>query len=223
MVTMVITLGTFTLFGKAGSLKLQFGPCSGGGALNKNPQDVSVVVYPDQPKPGWVPPRPKPALVRPVSGMLAMAGATAGSGAFSSGITSGAMPVIDLESARRVYRSIKGFRILFALATVTVPISFFLFVALGAGWLRTQFFEGTLILAYATAIVRPVAELAEQLFPFRTVINAFNWWIFAVGLAALALRRTLLDHLEKAEHWAKTRAFTAEWTSRKAKAKKAAS
>ncbi|HXE91234.1 MAG TPA: hypothetical protein VNK82_09755 [Terriglobales bacterium] len=189
--------------------------------MNKNPQDVSVIVYPDQPKAGWVPPRPKPSLIRPVSGMLAMAGATASSTGFSSSVATGSIPVIDLDSARRIYRSIKGFRILFALVTVTVPVSFFLFVALGAGWLRAEFFEGTLILAYATAIVRPVAELAEQLFPFRTVINAFNWWIFAVGLAALALRRTLLDHLERAELWAKTRAFTAEWTARKAQAKRA--
>ena len=158
-------------------------------------------------------------MVRPLSGMLAMAGATAGSGGFSSSVATGSLSVLDLETARRVYRSIKGFRILFALITVTVPVSFFLFVALGAGWLRAQFFEGTLVLAYATAIVRPVAVLAEQLFPFRTVINAFNWWIFAAGLAALALRRTLLDYLEKAEHWAKTRAFVAEWTARKAKPK----
>jgi len=142
---------------------------------------------------------PTPAMASPGSGTMPLADLTLG--------------VLDERAARGLYLTVRFVRILFSWATLSVPITLLLFVAFSGGLLRAQLVEGTAFMAFMQFMVRPVAELAEQLFPFRTLYYGFNWWIAGVAGLAFFVRRVLLDPLEEAERRTKTRAFYAEWDS----------
>ncbi len=115
------------------------------------------------------------------------------------------------STARRLYWLMRAVRSLASLATVTVPLTYLLYVGMGLGLPGDRMLQGTMVMDYMQALVMPVAYLAEHVLPVRTVIAGFNWWLALAAILAWMMRSVLLSRLERAEAWAKTQAFQANW------------
>ncbi|MCI0356533.1 MAG: hypothetical protein L0099_16090 [Acidobacteria bacterium] len=113
--------------------------------------------------------------------------------------------------ARAVFWALRCLHRLASLATVTVPVTYLLYVGFGLGLVRDTLLQGTMLMDYMHALVLPIAYLAEHVLPLRTVIHGFNWWLATAAILAWVLRSLLLSRLERAEAWAKTQAFQANW------------
>jgi hypothetical protein len=115
------------------------------------------------------------------------------------------------STARQLYWTMKILHKLAALVTLTVPVTYLLYVGFGLGLLHDNLIQGTLVMGYMRALVLPMAYLAEHVLPMRAVINGFNWWLATAAILTWILRSVLLAHLERAEAWAKTQAFQSRW------------
>ena len=104
-----------------------------------------------------------------------------------------------------VYKAVKALRWALSIATVTIPLSFFLYMLVSAGIVRGEVVEGTWLWNYVKAIVVPALALAEKVFTFRPVYNGWNLMLAGLGIAGFALRQAVLLPVEQAEHWLKTR------------------
>ena len=114
-------------------------------------------------------------------------------------------------TARQLFWMLRVVHKLTWLATATVPVTYLLYVGFGLGLLHDNLIQGTMVMDYMRALVLPMAYLAEYVLPLRTVINGFNWWLATAAILAWIMRSVLLSRLERAEAWAKTQAFQANW------------
>lgn len=115
------------------------------------------------------------------------------------------------STARRLFWLLRAVRNLASLATLTVPLTYLLYVAMGLGFLGNRLLQGTMVMDYMHALVLPMAYLAEHVLPVRTVISGFNWWLATAAMLTWMGRSVLLSHLDRAEAWAKTQAFQSNW------------
>ncbi|MGH9554599.1 MAG: hypothetical protein ACRD2Y_02145 [Terriglobales bacterium] len=115
------------------------------------------------------------------------------------------------STARQLYWGLRALHKLVAAATLTVPVTYLLYVGFGLGLLHDSLIQGTMVMDYMRALVLPMAYLAEHVLPMRAVINGFNWWLATVAILAWMLRSFLLSRVERAEAWAKTQAFQSRW------------
>ena len=114
------------------------------------------------------------------------------------------------STARQLFLMLRALRQVASLATVTVPLTYLLYVGFGLG-LRDNLIQGTMVMDYMRALVLPMAYVAEHILPVRTVISGFNWWLSLAAVFAWMMRSALLQQLERAEAWAKTQAFQSNW------------
>jgi serine/threonine protein kinase/class 3 adenylate cyclase len=103
------------------------------------------------------------------------------------------------------YRAIKVFRFLFRLATLTVPLSFFFYMLVGANVVRPQVVEGTWLWKYVQAIVIPVLTESEKVFTFRPVVNGWNLMLAGLGIVLFIVRHLVLLPVERMEFSAKAK------------------
>lgn len=103
------------------------------------------------------------------------------------------------------YYSVKTFRILFALATITVPLGFFVYMLVAAEIVRAEIVEGTAAWSYVKAIVVPALDLAGRVFTFRPVVGGWNLMLLALGLVLLVVRHLLMLPIERLEFSAKAK------------------
>jgi len=115
------------------------------------------------------------------------------------------------STARQLFWVLRAVRNLASLATVTVPLTYLLYVGMGLGLLGDKMLQGTMVMDYMHALVLPMAYLAEHVLPVRTVISGFNWWLASAAILTWMMRSVLISRLERAEAWAKTQAFQANW------------
>lgn len=115
------------------------------------------------------------------------------------------------SSARLLYWMLRLAHKFAALATITVPVTYLLYVGFGLGLLRESLIQGTMVMDYMRVLVLPMAYLGEHVLPMRSVINGFNWWLATAAILTWILRSVLLSWLERAEAWAKTQAFQSHW------------
>jgi len=115
----------------------------------------------------------------------------------------------ELRSLSFRYQMIRCFRILFALATITVPISFFVYLLVAAKVVRPEIVEGTAVWAYVQALVLPVLAEAEKIFTFRAVFNGWDLMIAGLGVVMLIVRHALMLPIDKLEFSAKTKLIRA--------------
>jgi len=102
------------------------------------------------------------------------------------------------------YLGIRTLRILFSLASLTVPLSFLFYFALTGGVIRPQVVEGTALGNFVTSIVSPSLALWEKVFTFRAVVSGWNMVMLIFAALTFGIRRLILLPMEKLEHWAKT-------------------
>lgn len=114
------------------------------------------------------------------------------------------------STARQLFWMLRALRQAASLATVTVPLTYLVYVGFGLG-LRDNLIQGTMVMDYMRALVLPMAYVAEHVLPVRTVISGFNWWLSVAAVCAWMMRSALLSRLERAEAWAKTQAFQSNW------------
>lgn len=115
------------------------------------------------------------------------------------------------STARQLYWALRIFHKLAAVATITVPVTYLLYVGFGLGLLSDNLIQGTMVMDYMRSLVLPMAYLAEHVLPMRAVINGFNWWLATAAILTWILRSVLLARVERAEAWAKTQAFQSRW------------
>ncbi len=115
------------------------------------------------------------------------------------------------STARQLFWMLRAVRNLASLATVTVPLTYLFYVGMGLGLPGDKLLQGTMVMDYMHALVLPMAYLAEHVLPVRTVISGFNWWLAIAAILAWMMRSVLLSRLDRAEAWAKTQAFQANW------------
>jgi len=126
----------------------------------------------------------------------------------ASRVTKPAPVVTDASTLRRLavtYRAVKAFRIVFALATVTVPLSFFFFMLVGARIIRPEIVEGTAVWTYIQSIVVPVLAEAEKVLTIRPVLDGWNLMLLALGVAMLVVRHGLMLPVDRLEFAAKAK------------------
>jgi serine/threonine protein kinase/class 3 adenylate cyclase len=105
---------------------------------------------------------------------------------------------------RAVFLAVRTLRLGLAWFLLTIPLSFFAYLIIGAGLIRPQVVEGTWFMAFVTAVVAPVLAFSESVFTFRTVVNGWNLLLVPLGFAALLARQMVLLPVVRLEHWAKS-------------------
>jgi len=115
------------------------------------------------------------------------------------------------STARQLYWTLRLFHKVAALVTITVPVTYLLYVGFGLGLLHGNLIQATMVMDYMRALVLPMSYLAEHVLPMRAVINGFNWWLATAAILTWILRSVLLSKVERAEAWAKTQAFQSRW------------
>jgi class 3 adenylate cyclase len=103
------------------------------------------------------------------------------------------------------YYGIKTCRILLAVATITVPLSFFVYMLVGAKIVRTEIVEGTAVWSYVQAVVIPVLAAAEKIFTFRPVVNGWNLMLAGLGVVVLVVRHFIMLPVDRMEFLAKAK------------------
>lgn len=103
------------------------------------------------------------------------------------------------------YQAIKVFRLLFRLATLTVPLSFFFYMLVGAEVIRPEIVQSTALWRYVQAIVVPVLTESEKIFTFRPVVDGWNLMLAGLGILLFIVRHLLLLPIERMEFAAKAR------------------
>ncbi len=113
-------------------------------------------------------------------------------------------------SAKAVYVSVRAFRIVLSIASLAVPLSFFLYFVISGGLIRPQIVEGTALMRFVNALVGPALRLSENVFNFRTVYQGWNFILVGFGILGFVVRQLVLLPVERLEHWAKTRVVRAK-------------
>ena len=149
-----------------------------------------------------------PVITKPVSGSKKPVSGSLKPGS-SSRLGIPAQPVAPdkatMNRLKLTFYAIKTFRIVMMLMTLTVPLSFFLYMIVGAGIVRSQIVEGTALWSYVNALVVPVLTLAEKIFTFRPIVNGWNLMLGGLGVVALVVRHVLMLPVERVQFWAKTK------------------
>ncbi len=151
---------------------------------------------------------PAPAAA-PDSGKVAGVPASSGSLKPASSVRMQATPA-EIASRKSTYYALKAVRIVLSLATLTVPLSYFLYFVISGGLLRAQVFEGTFAMRFMQAVVMPALALADRVFAFKTSVEGWNFLLLGFGVVAFILRYIVLLPVTTAEHWAKTRLMKAQ-------------
>ena len=128
----------------------------------------------------------------------------------SSGATAAMPPPPVPGSAKAVYHAIRLFRIILAVASLSVPLSFFLYFVISGGLIRPQVVEGTALMGFVRAVVTPALRLSESVFTFRTVYQGWNFILLGFGILGFVARQLVLLPVERIEHWAKSRVVRAK-------------
>lgn len=101
--------------------------------------------------------------------------------------------------------AVKSVRWLLQLATLTVPLSFFVYMLVGAGVVRADFVERSFVWPFVKAMVVPVLTFSDKLFTFRAIVNGWNLMLVVWGLIAFVVRHFVIIPAEKLEYRAKTK------------------
>jgi len=145
---------------------------------------------------------PSPAPAPPASGA---AKPPSGSQRVSSPLPPAPASPATVKRLAWAYYGVKAFRILMALATLTVPLSFFVYMLVAAQIVRIEIVEGTAVWSYVRAIVIPALAAAEKVFTFRPVVSGWNLMLLGLGLGLLVIRHLLMLPIERMEFSAKAR------------------
>jgi serine/threonine protein kinase len=111
---------------------------------------------------------------------------------------------------KKIHLALKALRVTVALLTLSVPLSFVLYLLVSGGLVRPQFVEGTTLWEYIKALVVPSLAAAENILTIRPVVNGWNLMLAGLAVVAFVVRHLVMMPLEQAEHWAKTRMLRAQ-------------